>query len=123
MIWNRRPDNDEVFTGSLLRCSFCNKSQSDVPKMVAGPQVCICSECIQICQDVFAEDRLLAAPDPEAVRRGEELVSGKNAMRCALAQRFALCITAYRFRLVVGFAGLALLPPARRSRGSRDPAA
>jgi ATP-dependent protease Clp ATPase subunit len=84
MLWNRRPDVPDVFTGPLLRCSFCNKSQRDVPKMVAGPRVSICSECVEICQDVFAEDRVLSAPDPEAVQRGEDLVSGKDAMRCAL---------------------------------------
>ena len=84
MLWNRRPETLDVFTGPLLRCSFCNKSQRDVPKMVAGPKVSICSECIEICQDVFSEDRVLSAPDPEAVQRGEDLASGKNAMRCAL---------------------------------------
>ncbi len=84
MLWNRRPDIPNVFTGPLLRCSFCNKSQRDVLKMVAGPEVSICSECVEICQDILAEDRVLSAPDPEAIQRGEDLVSGKDAMRCAL---------------------------------------
>ena len=84
MLWNRRPDASDVFTGPLLRCSFCNKSQRDVPKLVAGPQVSICSECVEICQDIFAEEKILSSPDPEAIQRGEDLVSGKNAMRCAL---------------------------------------
>ncbi len=76
MLWNRRPDIPNVFTGPLLRCSFCNKSQRDVLKMVAGPEVSICSECVEICQDILAEDRVLSAPDPEAIQRGEDLVSG-----------------------------------------------
>jgi len=39
------------------RCSFCNKSQHDVRKLVAGPNVNICDECVDICVDILAEDR------------------------------------------------------------------
>ena len=41
----------------MLRCSFCNKSQRDVRKLIAGPQVYICDECVDICVDILAEDR------------------------------------------------------------------
>ncbi len=40
-----------------LRCSFCNKSQRDVKKLIAGPAVYICDECVDICLDIVAEDR------------------------------------------------------------------
>ena len=36
-----------------LRCSFCNKSQRYVKKLVAGPNVCICDECVDICLDIL----------------------------------------------------------------------
>jgi ATP-dependent Clp protease ATP-binding subunit ClpX len=44
-------------TGDVLRCSFCNKSQRDVKKLIAGPTVYICDECVDICLDIIAEDR------------------------------------------------------------------
>jgi ATP-dependent Clp protease ATP-binding subunit ClpX len=43
----------------LLRCSFCGKSQREVKKLIAGPTVFICDECVDICQDIIAEDRTL----------------------------------------------------------------
>src|SRR5437773_5374593 len=44
-------------SGDVLRCSFCNKSQRDVKKLIAGPTVYICDECVDICLDISAEDR------------------------------------------------------------------
>jgi hypothetical protein len=43
--------------GPVLHCSFCNKSQDDVRRLVAGPGVFICNECVQVCVDIIAEDR------------------------------------------------------------------
>jgi hypothetical protein len=40
----------------LLRCSFCNKDQNDVRKLIAGPTVFICDECIEVCNDIIADD-------------------------------------------------------------------
>ncbi len=40
-----------------LRCSFCNKSQREVKKLIAGPTVFICDECVDICLDIIAEER------------------------------------------------------------------
>src|ERR1700704_3812068 len=39
-----------------LRCSFCGKGQNDVPKLIAGPTVYICDECIELCNDIIAEE-------------------------------------------------------------------
>lgn len=46
-----KKDND------YLRCSFCGKSQREVQKLIAGPSVFICNECVDICQDILAEER------------------------------------------------------------------
>jgi ATP-dependent Clp protease ATP-binding subunit ClpX len=43
--------------GDVLRCSFCNKNQRDVKKLIAGPTVYICDECVDICLDIIAEER------------------------------------------------------------------
>ena len=41
----------------ILRCSFCNKDQNDVQKLIAGPTVFICDECVEVCNDIIADDR------------------------------------------------------------------
>jgi ATP-dependent Clp protease ATP-binding subunit ClpX len=43
--------------GDGLKCSFCNKSQRDVRKLIAGPTVYICDECVDICLDIIAEEK------------------------------------------------------------------
>src|SRR5271168_1484641 len=39
-----------------LCCSFCGKSQREVKKLIAGPTVYICDECIELCNDIIAEE-------------------------------------------------------------------
>ncbi|MEJ5300725.1 MAG: ATP-dependent Clp protease ATP-binding subunit ClpX [Thermodesulforhabdaceae bacterium] len=39
-----------------LRCSFCGKSQDEVKKLIAGPAVYICDECVELCNDIIAEE-------------------------------------------------------------------
>ncbi len=39
-----------------LNCSFCGKSQKEVKKLIAGPTVYICDECIGLCNDIIAEE-------------------------------------------------------------------
>lgn len=43
-------------TDSLCICSFCGKSQKEVTKLVAGPQVYICNECIDLCNEIISEE-------------------------------------------------------------------
>jgi ATP-dependent Clp protease ATP-binding subunit ClpX len=49
----------------ILRCSFCNKDQNDVRKLIAGPTVFICDECVEVCNDIIADDNKF---DKSAVR-------------------------------------------------------
>jgi ATP-dependent Clp protease ATP-binding subunit ClpX len=42
--------------GEILRCSFCGKSQDEVKKLIAGPTVYICDECIELCNDIILEE-------------------------------------------------------------------
>ena len=46
----------------LLYCSFCNKSQHEVKKLIAGPSVFICDECIDLCNDIVREDETAGPP-------------------------------------------------------------
>jgi ATP-dependent Clp protease ATP-binding subunit ClpX len=47
----------------VLHCSFCNKSQHEVRKLIAGPSVFICDECIDLCNDIITEETQEAARD------------------------------------------------------------
>ena len=47
---------------SLLTCSFCGKSQREVKKLIAGPTVYICDECIELCNDIIAEESEHVSP-------------------------------------------------------------
>jgi ATP-dependent Clp protease ATP-binding subunit ClpX len=50
----------------VLRCSFCNKDQNDVRKLIAGPTVFICDECVEVCNDIIADDNRFEARGPRA---------------------------------------------------------
>ena len=43
-------------TNGDLLCSFCGKKQDEVKKLVAGPSVYICDECIELCNDIMVEE-------------------------------------------------------------------
>ncbi|APZ53708.1 ClpX C4-type zinc finger protein [Salipiger abyssi] len=43
-----------------LRCSFCGKPQNEVQKLIAGPSVFICNECVSLCADICNEGSLAA---------------------------------------------------------------
>ena len=54
--------NDKSGRGATLRCSFCEKTQDEVRKLVAGPSVYICDECVELCQDILSEELDSATP-------------------------------------------------------------
>ena len=53
MSGNNHGKSDE---GKLLYCSFCGKSQHEVRKLIAGPSVFICDECVELCNDIIREE-------------------------------------------------------------------
>jgi ATP-dependent Clp protease ATP-binding subunit ClpX len=62
-------------TGELLKCSFCGKSQKQVKKLIAGPGVYICDECIDLCNEIIEEEladstelRFDELPTPREIR-------------------------------------------------------
>src|SRR5690348_15604695 len=61
--------------GDLLKCSFCGKSQKQVKKLIAGPGVYICDECIDLCNEIIEEEladaddvKLDELPKPQEIR-------------------------------------------------------
>lgn len=48
--------NNDQDSGKLLYCSFCGKSQHEVRKLIAGPSVFVCDECVDLCNDIIREE-------------------------------------------------------------------
>ena len=55
-------------SGKLLYCSFCGKSQHEVRKLIAGPSVFICDECVELCNDIIREEVSEAAQSGESAK-------------------------------------------------------
>src|SRR5512145_1271902 len=78
--------------GEILRCSFCNKDQNDVRKLIAGPTVFICDECVEVCNDIIADDNKFdrgtrpALPMPVEIKKFlDEYVIGQEQTKKKLA--------------------------------------
>ena len=81
-------------SGKLLYCSFCGKSQHEVRKLIAGPSVFICDECVDLCNDIIREevqeaenkgsgDRL---PTPQEIKQTlDEYVIGQDKAKVVLS--------------------------------------
>ncbi len=79
--------------GKILYCSFCGKSQHEVRKLIAGPSVFICDECVELCNDIIREELEEKAasgrtqlPKPrEILETLEQYVIGQSRAKKALA--------------------------------------
>jgi ATP-dependent Clp protease ATP-binding subunit ClpX len=79
--------------GDLLKCSFCGKSQKQVKKLIAGPGVYICDECIDLCNEIIEEEladaddvKLDELPKPAEIREFlEGYVIGQDTAKKTLA--------------------------------------
>ncbi len=87
-------DKKDDDSGKLLYCSFCGKSQHEVRKLIAGPSVFVCDECVDLCNDIIREeiqektvekeDRKL--PTPEEIRNTlDEYVIGQDKAKKVLS--------------------------------------
>jgi ATP-dependent Clp protease ATP-binding subunit ClpX len=82
----RRPEE-------ILRCSFCGKSQNEVKKLIAGPSVYICNECIDICNEIINDDEQAenatvrtALPKPQEIKSFlDEYVIGQDETKKRLS--------------------------------------
>mgnify|MGYP002617072266 CR=1 FL=1 len=84
---------------TMHRCSFCGKTQDQVRRLVAGPNVYICNECILLCQEIISDDLAAAAPttsDPKDLPKPAEMkaVLDDYVVGQEEAKR-ALCVAVY----------------------------
>jgi ATP-dependent Clp protease ATP-binding subunit ClpX len=82
----------KVEDSSAVRCSFCGKAQEDVHRIIAGPGVNICNECVELCREIIEEDveaepiDLTNIPKPqEIVTQLNQYVIGQDMAKRALA--------------------------------------
>jgi ATP-dependent Clp protease ATP-binding subunit ClpX len=86
-------ESKEKDSHSRLKCSFCGKSERDVRRMVAGPKVYICDECIDMCNELMAEDlsdeglgEFQKLPKPSELKKLlDEYVIGQERAKKALS--------------------------------------
>ncbi|WP_435100413.1 ATP-dependent Clp protease ATP-binding subunit ClpX [Arhodomonas sp. AD133] len=79
--------------GKLLYCSFCGKSQHEVRKLIAGPSVFVCDECVELCNDIIREEMEEKAagagnklPKPQEIKEVlDEYVIGQEPAKKVLA--------------------------------------
>jgi ATP-dependent Clp protease ATP-binding subunit ClpX len=62
------PDKKASSSEKVLYCSFCGKSQHEVKKLIAGPSVFICDECIELCNDIIRDEVPADSPDAKAAK-------------------------------------------------------
>ena len=81
-------------SGKLLYCSFCGKNQNEVRKLIAGPSVYICDECVDLCNDIIREEVLEAdaesdedrLPAPREIRHTlDDYVIGQDRAKMVLS--------------------------------------
>jgi ATP-dependent Clp protease ATP-binding subunit ClpX len=86
--------NSKDDSGKLLYCSFCGKSQHEVRKLIAGPSVFVCDECVDLCNDIIREEiqektddsEQRHLPSPEEIRNTlDEYVIGQDTAKKTLA--------------------------------------
>ena len=83
-------DDDKSVDNKLLYCSFCGKSQQDVKKLIAGPSVFVCDECVELCNDIIreelidqevTEDRKLPSPHEISASLDEYVIDQSRAKK------------------------------------------
>src|SRR5512147_3197456 len=62
------PEKKGSSSEKVLYCSFCGKSQHEVKKLIAGPSVFICDECIELCNDIIRDEVPSDGGEPKTAR-------------------------------------------------------
>ena len=89
-----KDENGTIEGEKLLYCSFCGKSKHEVRKLIAGPSVFVCDECVDLCNDIIREETqedlsegpIRRLPNPEEIKETlDEYVIGQESAKKVLA--------------------------------------
>jgi hypothetical protein len=83
MFGRKKQSMDDQAGQILFRCSFCNNSQKEVRRLIAGPTVYICDECVRICFQVLNQEK-------EAEASSSASAAADGAVTCSLCRIVAL---------------------------------
>lgn len=75
-------DNDS--REKTVRCSFCGKSQDEVEKLIAGPGVCICDECIELCMEIVEDGAPAARGKRKSAAKAEKVLPKPQEIKAHL---------------------------------------
>ena len=100
--------NNSGDSKNTLYCSFCGKSQHEVRKLIAGPTVFICDECVELCMDIIREENKTSmvksregVPTPQEILKGlDDYVIGQPYAKRVLS--VAVPTRAKQIRLIDG---------------------
>ena len=89
-----------------MRCSFCGRTSEEVRKLVAGPNVYICDECVEVCERIIADElgavetddfNLKELPTPRDIKAHlDEYVIGQDDAKISLAVAVYITTNAYK---------------------------
>ena len=113
-------------TTKKLICSFCNKSQDEVKKLIAGPSVYICNECVHLCNEILVEEAQSEAgesekgnqelPHPEVIKQALDRyvigqVSAKKTLSVAVYNHYRRLQVGIGGEVEIGKSNILLLGP------------
>ena len=100
--------------GKLLYCSFCGKSQHEVRKLIAGPSVFICDECVELCNDIIREEL------DERAERGRDKLPKPHEIKAVLDEYVIGQQTAKKVLAVAVYNHYKRLETRSREKGKQD---
>src|SRR5512139_4094544 len=90
---DKKDQKDQKDHTTPIKCSFCGKGQDEVKKLIAGPSVFICNECVDLCNEIIAEEweeakeaKIPRLPKPSEIKRIlDEYVIGQDRAKKILS--------------------------------------
>jgi hypothetical protein len=86
----QRQGDSGISSDEKLYCSFCKKSQEQIRKLIAGPNVFICDECVDVCVDIVSDPSASAPRSAQGLNEASVGTSPLLTARCSLCRTLAV---------------------------------
>ena len=93
-------------SGKLLYCSFCGKSQNEVRKLIAGPSVFICDECVDLCNDIIREEIQESSSEDGSTKLPIPAEINEILNQYVIGQQKAKRVWQWRFTIITSGCGM-----------------